>query len=723
MAVFNPDVPNVQTPSYLRDSQPISSYEGDKTGGVALAGLGNLVTEGGKALNTYVEDQIDQKVYKGVDARREAFTGALEARGGVPGEDRVADYTPDASLVAQATGQKVPSAVVAAGDQIENLNQAMQGGKVTPTYYTGRLDLLAKDIRTQYPGWRDYIDKRIEAVTGENPANAYYKHLITDINAAGGEQKTQREHAITFMGAKMGEEGAPAIMQGLFNGMPPVNAYLWAAKSESKKAALTSAELELKVWKGTDEQKKAFATKAFTEQTSTAFNDVMEPVKSMTGITQDKWQNITDQAMAGTLKMDETQGAKIGQAMQMARDTSYNLKWAKMQNLIAVIGAPAAKEILDKQYGPMDNTIQLIQNKQYGLAFSNANYVEHAVNDRSKELFDNVDKPATATEPARDGTSEYVRNMASIAKHGGPQAAQQFLVNSIGKGLTPAMVQFAKDQKSKLAAQPDLPGNPATVKGIIENLQSKNIGKPRAGVDQGTADKEKEVFNSLTTFPSEVLLNPKIDDTSKKNVALGTYGPGNENIIAKFDKDSRDPSKGFFIPGTHTIFNRLYNPDVTNEMFRLGRQDPQYWNMYKTTAVNEFGNNIFKSDILDLNEIQKSPNVQISYSTIDHGWRADPVAFSDKKGSQTGYGTAKIEADNINAKLEQLNLGIRSMAEIYKKDGKDPNAEVLRFMVGIGLDPTKAGIPADMMKALTTSAADPFKTKDTSKDQSRVGAP
>ena len=40
----------------------------------------------------------------------------------------------------------------------------------------------AKQLRAQYPGYREYIDQKVSEASGLPVANAYYKNLMQDIN-------------------------------------------------------------------------------------------------------------------------------------------------------------------------------------------------------------------------------------------------------------------------------------------------------------------------------------------------------------------------------------------------------------------------------------------------------------------------------------------------------------------------------------------------------------
>ncbi len=88
MAVFNPDVPDIQPTNYLSYSK---QGEGNKSLGVALSGAGETFKAAVTGADEYIKQTIDKALYDKIDTQREGFTGALEEIGGVPADKRVAD--------------------------------------------------------------------------------------------------------------------------------------------------------------------------------------------------------------------------------------------------------------------------------------------------------------------------------------------------------------------------------------------------------------------------------------------------------------------------------------------------------------------------------------------------------------------------------------------------------------------------------------------------------
>src|SRR5688572_23739107 len=242
MAQFNPNVPDSRDPNYLSYSRPISSPESNRTaeyeGNVAkykgqaalhegeadmylgkaaqytgqglealFKGIGDIFATGVKAADTYIKKNIDQDVYTMVDAERNAYTAELE-RAKEPGALPIGAMTGPALVdpkavpkegsmnILNAEAQPIPQGIEQGISRISQLVEARQNGKLSETPYIGNLNSVAKALRAQYPGHRDYIDSKIAEVTGMTPANAYVRSLVHDLNAAMAGTKNDRDKLV-----------------------------------------------------------------------------------------------------------------------------------------------------------------------------------------------------------------------------------------------------------------------------------------------------------------------------------------------------------------------------------------------------------------------------------------------------------------------------------------------------------------------------------------------
>src|SRR5258707_2375647 len=81
------------------------------------------------------------------------------------------------------------------------------------------LNSLAKQLRAQYPGYKDYIDEQIKAVSGVDPANAVMRNLLEDINRNATNAKSEHDKTTAML--------RDAVTSGIPNS--PVMMALWNA--------------------------------------------------------------------------------------------------------------------------------------------------------------------------------------------------------------------------------------------------------------------------------------------------------------------------------------------------------------------------------------------------------------------------------------------------------------------------------------------------------------
>src|ERR1700678_19316 len=184
MVSFDPQVPAIQAPDWSNVSKPISQPESitkaDTSTGITLSTLANVGEEAvGLAKNT-MQDYLKNQVETGVNKLRDDYTAAYQT---IKTAQNTLIPNQQQSLV-DAQQPPVPGGLQSGLDRAKQLGiaQIQNLGKVNDTQYTMQLNALAKQMRAQYPGFKDYIDEQMKSVSGVDPANAVMKNLLEDIN-------------------------------------------------------------------------------------------------------------------------------------------------------------------------------------------------------------------------------------------------------------------------------------------------------------------------------------------------------------------------------------------------------------------------------------------------------------------------------------------------------------------------------------------------------------
>jgi hypothetical protein len=152
-------------------------------------------------------------------------------------------------------------------------------------------------------------------------------------------------------------------------------------------------------------------------------------------------------------------------------------------------------------------------------------------------------------------------------------------------------------------------------------------------------------------------------------------------------------------PGSHMTFDRMTTPQISARVFDLSQKgEPELWENYKSWVANEH-RVLFQKDMLDLNSYGKNPNIVLSWNSENPGWT---VRFKST-GNAFADGVRIEDRVKIQGRIAMVNSGIRALVDIAKKENTDPNAFVLRQMLGEGVDPKGQGIPSGMFNAIMNS--------------------
>src|SRR5882762_1187450 len=377
MAIFNPEPPTINAPEWLRQSSPITQPESDKSAGMLLNTAGKALTDVVQIADTAVKEDIKDKVDTGVDKLRDETTRQLiELR-----NTQIGNQAGQQPSLLPDDGTAPPPASLQSG--ISRLN-TLGGGltlkkeKSNDTLYSGALAAQAKQLRSQYPGYRDYIDEQIKSISGQDPANAYMKNLTEDINRASENNKTE-VNATKGMIRGLVEQGfhdaggvTAAQIGALYDAgrisVPQVNAWVNSSKKLEYDVKLKTTLRQDR--QGDDTDAASTATK---DLSSTAAQTVSHNWTTMTiGKGTDTAEGLFKfiQANAGNEGVKDEKSQAIGQQLVALRNqtAAQLMAQANKDGTIQKLGGdPAkAKAVIDGQLATFDMAIQSVFHKDWG---------------------------------------------------------------------------------------------------------------------------------------------------------------------------------------------------------------------------------------------------------------------------------------------------------------------------------------------------------------------
>ena len=148
MAKFTQEVQATKDPTYTSPSKEPDKLRPDRSMETLFAGIGDAVGGIATTIDNYNTGQIESAVYDGVDPIRDAqgVSAALATEGDLWG-----------AKTQPAGGPMVLNKPPAGDDperSVKTLTDAFNAGKIGPTQYYARLEVLSRQLRTRYPGYR-----------------------------------------------------------------------------------------------------------------------------------------------------------------------------------------------------------------------------------------------------------------------------------------------------------------------------------------------------------------------------------------------------------------------------------------------------------------------------------------------------------------------------------------------------------------------------------------
>lgn len=730
MAILNSPVADTQDPNWMGYSKPIGDIPANQTIGKALEGLGNTGSAAIKVADYLVEDYLKKDIQSNTDKERERYTGNLDSTyrdlnpqpGSGPNRSANASTDPNnpylgAPLSISPTGNTGTQQTFAAGmaepgttpeelshmgTQLDNMNGAK---RISSTYYAGILADYAKDLRSRYPGYRDFIDQQIEKQTGFNPANKYITSMTTDINQqlrASMTDVKQFEHRINEM---------------VDNGYPG-----WAGpggyKQAWKEGRMTNAQIDeyinrdkgLEHFYKMDEKRTNWkeknikeiegdATRSASLEAGMHFDRTMDNIKIAGKVwTKDEINNQITRWQNGDEMVDSTKANQLAQAIEGAGRTSRSRIWARWNqtppeggmNMVQRLGGEVkAGQILDKQ---MQETfgvpVEAIRAKDWGLFQASTNLVKGMQNDEERRMYSHP----TIGPP--------LLKLKAISQF--PDYAKEMFGDIIkDPKLAPGFKNYFLQEVGTVITQPTNPntGQPRTMTDTITEAQTHGFQNP---------DSYKKFVGMVKSVTTNTL-----PDDEKLKFAHWAFSDGNQGVISKFFQRDGYDDKGRPISGQISVYRSMTNLEMAKEIYRLGAKDPTIIPKYNAWVSRTIDKELLPQEIKDLQGIQGIPGVQLKWD--DKNNLFEPVFDRARYGDKNPFAArgndrlwpAGSQEDKINSTINRINMILPGLTNIARASGGAVDndavaAFIFRTLGDMGYKPTggTTGLPADMMRAI-----------------------
>lgn len=713
MAPFNPPVNPINPDDYTRRSRPVDIDQGIKPQGVAqnqimphgvmqgdesakyageaeAAGIksaavtntsyGDLFKDivstvdlAGKGGVELVKKDIENKVYEVADRERQAYTDILQKVKAGVGVKNVLD-----SNTEMTDEESTPAEVAGLPDSLAALQGARDSGKISGTYYQSRLLAEAKIIRAQYPNFREYIDQQFAKVTGTNPANAYIHSLVQDINRAASSTASEKSKMLNYI-RNNGDTipNQPQVYKDYQAGLITDSDVL--AKSypyQKLKADLNMNNLIFQNENTSRQEKERIAGLSVDKAAGGIVSNAVETITSKMGLnTKDDLNKLLELNTSGSITGPMWQ--KYGQMVSNARSVLFTQMIANADQhgyTQAVGGKAEVIKRVNAALEPLDEVSKRIYNHDFGGIYDTKNQLT-TQNDETKKGLLNDPK-----------IGPYWQLNQAVKDIGGEQNLQKFNLDTIKGNFDTDFQSYFSRVSKNFATQQSMKtsGVPYTFNDVIDNLKKNKVTDGK--------------FNESVLNEVKKIADPSLPKEMRMNYALAAFSEGNRGMISRLQSDGYD-AKGKPTSGQNAVFQKFTSPEITHEMFKLGKENPQVWNQYVDWAKTTLSKELMNKEIQNLANVSPddNSNISVGWDAKNHRFKSEYITTPGSVNTPTpGY---RIVESSVN----RLNANLYNYKNIAAASGEDPDAFILKSIAdGAGPEALRnvTGIPYRLMREM-----------------------
>lgn len=720
MAPFNPDIPSVSPGNYENSSKPIANVEANLTTATALKGFANTAGLAIEASDKVVKQVITDQLYAASDKER---SGEIQSLSNM--KDRVLAGLGNA-LGLTPTPAEVPDGVSDGLDQVNGLQNA--AGKISSTMYWARLTNITKDIRSQFPGYREYIDEQVSKITGHNPANAYMTSLIQDLNRAGkaapGADSLGKKIDSMFLSEEIRTlPQAPAQFKK-WQQTGDVNAAYewqndqlqWQSKLKRDNAFLTNSNLNKEdLAKKTTEIATTMGQKLSQDALDAMVITIpgsKDSVKLTEHVLKMQREGTKDEVLSGQIAGTLAAGATATMA-ELDRRLAVKIEGTN-ETMASRMGFENVKKLKEQVATGFAQNLDLIKNSDYGTAHASRLYNERYINDAITGLYKDMN------------TAEFT-TQASISRRILGDTNNATLMNQFyGQKETKEYGSWLQKKTNQMLTQRSAQGTSLQSEGQLQTFNDAlTEGKTKGGIGapawpNGTPKSPEEKRTDGATIGALVkqvnlITTPGVDDEGKKNIARAAYTKGNDNMLAQFALENRNPVTGKIESGQHSVFRTFASEAHTKEMYRLGQSEPKLWENYQNWVTHTWGRILFRNEILELNRLGNDGVITIGWNKERQQW-SEPVINQAKAREYNDPAQMQLQLAKASDRIQKINGSLSNIKALAEASGdKEISSFLLQNFLDAGIDPRRmpVSMSGEMLKALIGGNKTPPEDKKT----------
>lgn len=697
MAIFNPQTQPTNDPNYLGYSKGIEGGFGiDKSTGIGLETAAKGLEEGVSIVDTGIKDYLKDNIRNTVEKQRDDYTSYLNTLKNIAQTNQIPGAGGDSIMDANAS-MDIPDGLQAGLDRAKSLAAATNtGNRINDTLYTANLASSASELRTKWAGYKDYIDQKFSEYSGMNPANAYYKNLMQDINtlAAKGNSDKNKIDNVLLEAIKAGDVDNADKIWSLHKAgkMSDDEALHQVFTARAAKASVVAAEAARVARKGDRDDTAAVATRDFTKefgdkvnrdmgliQVGTGTKSLKDAVNWLTQMSQnpDQADPKQVQAVVTALSAKRSELYQAGLARAAERDSSGQTYMTRIG------GVGRVKEEIEGNLAGLDQYITSVNNQQWGIG----TYIQRRMAAQS-----DIDQRSLLEHPTLGPPMRKVQTLQKIAPTFGDVFVKAGLMTNIPEDLN----TYFSEKRIDAATQPDfLSGKVNTLKKDFEDIDKKIVSNPKYN-EKDAAKLKNEAFNIPKT-----IADPQAPLEVKANIARHAFDPENIGILQGIKMDYVDPATKRYIPGKYSAFTRMTAPDITDNMYKIKgsvQDGGQLWDNYKNWTKTEF-QKLFREDVSNLNDLNDR-RLHIGWTSGEAN-QPPRMRLLNERGEELTGAPATYSIGQAQRTVGRINSAMYNLHQVYRKDGEDTNMPILQDMMQNWTPNEKVqGLPTKVMDAI-----------------------
>lgn len=719
---FNPDTADVSPGNYLGLSKPLDNFNLSSVLGEALKGTGTLIEESVKSADILLKASVVKDVNEKVIPEREAFTDALKGatayvknvgiqpniatdainEGGSPEGMPIQAADAPESLIAPE--RELPINLKELPDRLDAVHSARNNGKISDTDYDGRMAAIAKDIRAKYPvAYRDYIDSEISKVTGVDPANAYIKGMISDINSFMTNKDHERNASLADMrhAAVKGIAGADENWKAVLNGTKSIqDGISWVNKANANEYALDQTKKRIEYTEGNIKLATVTKTMDAGELFSGIANKHYHSLDALPGMSK-SMKDINDyivKIQSNQLEADPVQMKQLAQIVMAYRNRASTEMDAEEYRL-KLSGIVDQKVLNEKKAAallPWDTMAKALDSGDMALAGFAKGLVQAGIDSIDSSMFKDKDIGPTLSA------------LTVIKNRFGETGAAQLMVRTVSEGPFLGNISaFVTKAKIDIA-------NPESATTWKSSLQEMKAAEKKAGIENKFPENYRTLVGMVMDRDGYSLLNPKLSKEAKETLVMKFFSEANRGALRLIKPDSYDPKTGKVTAGYESVFSGFTQQAVVEE---IGKLSPAAQSMYLDWVRTSVREDLYRVSISKFKDMSLSAEGvwAINWDTSKHNleviktrsatFDTEPYygRVPQSRGGPTPIGIVEQGIKSVNKAL----TGMANVARGFGHEGIQVDEFVLQELIdaGVGADRLAGipGVPNSIAEAIATT--------------------